>query len=146
MRSRSLIASLVLCCLALGLMACPPYRSAKPKEEAPDVRMKTMAVDETRFFSFWPDGEWHNSGILVMAGDSFEVEPLGLSAGLEAGDLQYRASMDGWPLYVAGEQPVEFEHMGPMLFKAPCMDKELMPEMVQVRVTKISGPLAGQKK
>ena len=142
MRSRSVLFAGLLGCFVLALAACQHH--TKHVEKSSDMPPPTpMAVGETRFFAFPADGEWNSSGILVLAGDTFTVEPLGLAAGLEEGDLQYRAGNDGWPLYTYGNQPVKFETMGPLEFKARCENRKYVSGMLEVLITKESGPENG---
>ena len=139
MRSRSMFYSFVLCCFVVGLTACAHDKVKHHEESHAGPPPSPMAVGETRYFSFPADGVWHSSGILVLAGDTFTIEPLGLAAGLEEGDLEYRAGEDGLPLYAYGNQPVEFETLGPLFFKARCENRKYVSGMLEVRITKESG-------
>lgn len=140
MRSRSLLSLLTLCLLLVSTVGCVcPMQKPRPKKHYHAVPPTVMGVDETRFFSFPPDGDWHSSGILVLNGDVFEIEPIGIAAGLEEGDLQYKVDKDGWPLYGFGNQPVKFESMGPLKFMGSCKDAKYICGMLEVRITKIAG-------
>ena len=141
MRFRSLALSFLFSVFLLGLTACPHHRAKKHHAEgceAPSAATP-MAVGQTLFVPFPPDGEWHDSGILALAGDSMLIEARGIAKGLPQGAVLYRVG-DNLPLDVKGGQSVEFENMGPLQFRAIARESKHVPGLLEVGVTKNAGP------
>ncbi len=153
MTRRLLVSMLVLGGLSLNLLGC--VNVCCPKRHYEESRCHQVAVEpqplkrgEVRYFEFPPDGFWHTSPVLVMAGDHYTIEAQGWASGLEKGAAQYRVGVCSMcedpqlPLFLAGEQPVTFEHMGPLQFMANSRKADCVPGMLTVKITKNDGPKA----